>query len=316
MSARGSGEAGDEPTPAVAAPRPATPASSDQAAIGPLTALFVPATRPDRYAKALASAADAVILDLEDAVPADLKDPARATAAELLATRPDKPVQVRVNGLTTPWWERDLAALAHCPGLAAVRLPKVESVRQVRAALALIGPRIPVHCTIESALGVEAAFEIAGADPRVRSIGLGEADLAGDLGVTDPSGLAWARSRIVVAARAAGLPSPAMSVYADLGDDQGLYESCVAGRRAGFLGRAVIHPKQIPTVVRAFAPTPAEIRAAEATLDALAGARILDGGTAVLADGRFVDRAMREAAVRVLALRDLTGARAAAVLES
>jgi citrate lyase subunit beta/citryl-CoA lyase len=218
---------------------------------------------------------------------------------------------VRINNMSSPWWERDAAALADLAARLsatspiAVRVPKVESPEHVRRVAELLGGHVPLYCLIESARGLEAAYEIASAHPAVAGIALGEADLAGDLGVAD-AGLAWARARLVVAARAAGLPSPAMSAYPRLGDEPGLYESCVAGRRAGFLGRSVLHPKQIPAVLRAFTPGPAEVAAAEATLDALGRADILDGGTAVLADGSFVDRAMGDNARRTLALRRRT----------
>lgn len=287
---------------------------------GPIAALYLPATRPDRFLKALTSGADAVILDLEDAVPAGAKDSARAEAVRLLSDRAralsDTSVHVRINSLSSPWWQRDAAALAQAAARhpaerpAAVRVPKVESPEQVRRVAELLGGEIPLYCLIESARGLEAAYEIACAHPAVAGVALGEADLAGDLGVAD-SGLAWARSRLVVAARAAGLPSPALSAYARLDDEAGLYESCVAGRRAGFLGRSVLHPKQIPAVIRAFTPTAAELAAAEATLDALGSADIMEGGTAVLADGSFVDRAMAQTASRTLALRHRTAEMAA-----
>jgi citrate lyase subunit beta/citryl-CoA lyase len=303
------------PSADAASPRHAAPL------FGPVAALYLPATRPDRFVKALTSGADAVILDLEDAVPAAKKDAARAEAVRLLVERAasgaeadrhrEIAVQIRINSLTSPWWERDAAALT---GLAArdpaarpqaVRVPKVESAEQVRHVAELLGGEVPLYCLIESARGVEAAYEIASAHPAVAGVALGEADLAGDLGVAEP-GLAFARSRLVVAARAAGLPAPAMSAYARLDDAAGLYESCVAGRQVGFLGRSVLHPKQIPAVLRAFIPQPGEIAAAEATLGALGRADILEGGTAVLDDGSFVDRAMAEAAHRTLALHRLT----------
>jgi citrate lyase subunit beta/citryl-CoA lyase len=308
--------------------RRVTPAAADTSAgraaapFGPIAALYLPATRPDRFVKALTSGADAVILDLEDAVPAAAKDAARAEVVRLLADRAgasgeqtdrhrETTVQVRINSLTSPWWERDAAALADLAARdpaalpQAVRVPKVESAEQVRLVAGLLGGGVPLYCLIESARGVEAAYEIASAHPAVAGVALGEADLAGDLGV-DETGLAFARSRLVVAARAAALPAPAMSAYARLDDAAGLYESCVAGRRAGFLGRSVLHPKQIPAVIRAFTPQPGEVAAAEATLDALGRADILEGGTAVLDDGSFVDRAMAEAAHRTLALHRLT----------
>lgn len=289
---------------------------------GPIAALYLPATRPDRFDKALNSGADAVLLDLEDAVPAAAKDTARETAVRLLLERGTRAgdvaadrhrsiaVQVRINSLWSPWWERDAAALADLAARVpqarptAVRVPKVETAEQVRRVVAILGDDLPLYCLIETARGLEAAYEIASAHPSVAGIALGEADLAGDLGVlpTDLGGLDWARSRLIVAARAAGLPSPAMSAYPRLDDEDGLYTSSVAGRRAGFLGRSVLHPRQIPIVLRAFTPLPAELAAAEATLDALGRADILEGGTAVLPDGSFVDRAMAETAYRTLGI--------------
>jgi citrate lyase subunit beta/citryl-CoA lyase len=162
--------------------------------------------------------------------------------------------------------------------------------------------RIPLHCLIETARGVEAAFAIASADPDIASIGLGEADLRSDLGITEEEGLLWSRSRIVVAARAARLPPPAMSVYANVDDLDGLAASCRRGRALGFLGRAAIHPRQLAVITRSFLPTDAEIAAAQALLDALGVAGRRDSGVAVLPDGRFADRAMVEGAERVIAL--------------
>ncbi|GFJ89236.1 HpcH/HpaI aldolase/citrate lyase family protein [Phytohabitans rumicis] len=171
----------------------------------------------------------------------------------------------------------------------------MESAEAVRRAARTA---IPLHPLIESAAGVEAAYTIAMAHPAVASIGLGEADLRSDLGVTDEAALAWPRGRIVVAARAAGLPPPAMSVYADLSDMDGLAASCRLGRSQGFLGRAAIHPRQLPAIVAAFRPPPEEVARAMAVLSALA-----DGdATVVLPDGRFADRAMVGAARRTVEL--------------
>jgi citrate lyase subunit beta/citryl-CoA lyase len=266
-----------------------------------LTALYVPGDRPDRFDKAVSSGADEVILDLEDAVAASRKDYARAAVAEFLATGHQVPVYVRVTAVTGPDLRADLDAVAGAPGLAGLRLPKVESAEQVRAAAAAgAGPRL--HPLIESAAGLEAAYAIATAHPAVASIGLGEADLRSDLGVSADEGLLWARSRVVVAARAAGLPPPAMSVYPNVSDLDGLAASCAAGRRLGFLGRAAIHPRQLPVIVAAFRPTAAEAARAGELLAAMAEAQTQASGTAVLADGRFADRAMVEAARRTVEL--------------
>jgi citrate lyase subunit beta / citryl-CoA lyase len=251
-----------------------------------LTWLYVPGDRPDRFAKAVASGADAVILDLEDAVPPTRKEYARAAVAEFLAGPHEVPVYVRIAAA------EDLPAAR---GAAGLRLPKVESPEQVRAVAALTGTEL--HPLIESAAGVEHAYAIATADPAVASIGLGEADLSSDLGVTDDAALAWPRGRVVVAARAAGLPPPAMSVYPNVSDVDGLDASCRLGRRQGFLGRAAIHPRQLPVIAAAFRPEPEEVAAAMALLAGLAES---GDGPVVLPDGRFADRAMIGAARRVV----------------
>ncbi|MEV4619194.1 aldolase/citrate lyase family protein [Asanoa sp. NPDC049573] len=258
-----------------------------------LTSLYVPGDRPDRFAKAVASGADAVILDLEDAVAPARKAAAREAVGVFLATAHEVPCEVRV---ATP---ADIPALAGLPGLAALRLPKVSSPADVTAAAAL-APGTPLHVILETAVGVESAFAIATADPAVASIGLGEADLRSDLGVTDDAGLAWARGRVVVAARAAGLPPPAMSVHTDLSNLDELFATTVAGRRLGFLGRAAIHPRQLPVIEAAFRPAPAEVERARTLLAAVSET----GGGALLPDGRFADRAMLDGARRVIALAD------------
>jgi citrate lyase subunit beta/citryl-CoA lyase len=264
-----------------------------------LTWLYVPGDRPDRFAKAVASGADAVILDLEDAVVAARKAYARTAVAEFVARPHPVPVYVRVNELTGPDLDADLAALAGAAGVAGLRLPKVESPQGLTALAARVD--VPLHPLIESARGLEAAYAVA-AHPAVASIGLGEADLVADLGVADEQGLSWARGRIVVAARAAGRPPPALSVYTNVTDLDGLAASCAAGRRLGFLGRAAIHPRQLPVIVEAFRPADRDVARARALLAAVADAETRGSGTAVLPDGRFADRAMVAAARRTLDL--------------
>ena len=265
-----------------------------------VTWLYVPADRPDRFAKAAASGADVVILDLEDAVVPAHKQEARDNALRWLDTAAPASVEVRVNALDTPWAQDDLRALTDVPALRAVRLPKVQSAADVTAALAaLTAARSGLSCLIESARGVEAAYEIA-SSPRVTAIGLGEADLAADLGVTDSVGLAWCRSRVVVASQAAGLPAPAMSVYPHVADLAGLHSSSLAGRRLGFLGRAAIHPRQVPVIAEAFRPSEADVADAREVIEAFG--RGVDDGSGVIAleDGRMIDPALVRQAQAVL----------------
>ena len=271
----------------------------------PLTLLYVPADRPDRLAKALASAADVVLVDLEDAVAPSHKDEARGHAVAALRDVGERPVQVRINRASTPWHDADLAALAALPVAVGARVPKVESPEQVRA-VAEVLPGRALHLLVESALGVERTFDIATASPQVASVGLGEADLRSDLRVDD-AGLAWARGRVVVAARAAGLPSPVMSAYPNVRDLDGLAESCRTGRELGFCGRTAIHPAQLDVIRHAFLPTQDEVAAAAHVVARVEGAAEAGVGALALADGTFLDVAMVERARAVLALAERTG---------
>ncbi|MEU3974643.1 HpcH/HpaI aldolase/citrate lyase family protein [Streptomyces bacillaris] len=262
----------------------------------PLTWLYVPGDRPETVAKALGCGADVVIVDLEDAVAPDRKAYARAATAELLAdpvtASPDAvPVHVRVHG------EDDIRALTGLPGLSGLRLPKITHAVSVHH-VAAVAPGVPLYPLLESALAVEHAYSVASAHHDVRGIALGEADLRADLGVREDFGLDFARSRLVVAARAAALPPPAQSVFPDVRDLDGLWASCVRGRGLGLLGRAAIHPRQLEVIERAFRPTAREVEEAEEII----AASEVDAGALALPDGRFVDAAVVASARRTLAI--------------
>lgn len=270
----------------------------------PRSYLYVPGSDSRMMEKALATDADALVFDLEDAVAPNRKGVAREQVAEVLRSRPRKPIIVRVNAVDSGLIDEDIAAIAG-PWLAAVRLPKTESpqdVRHVADELARLGCDAGIQCLLESALGVERAFDIARAHERVIGVGLGEADLRADLGVLGDSGLAYSRARIVVAARAAGLRGPTQSVYTDIRDLDGLRRSTEEGKSVGFMGRSVIHPAQIAVVNEVFTPTEDEVRRARDLVDLLEKAAAAGMGAFALEDGRFVDRAVVEAARRTLAL--------------
>jgi len=259
-----------------------------------LTALYVPANRPDRFAKAVAAGPDLLVLDLEDAVPVPDKVFARAEAVAWAAS---SSAEIRVNTLDSPWGRDDLLALGALIE-PRVRLPKVESAEDVLRVLELV-PSARITALLESPLGLERAFEIATASPQVVAVQLGEADLSSSLGVDGAAGLAWARGRLVSASRAAGLGAPMMSVYPHVHDLDGLRTSCLAGRDLGFVGRTAIHPRQLPVIVEAFTPTSEEVERAQRLLDAVPA----DGGVTVLADGRMADPAMIGRAREIVALR-------------
>ena len=175
-------------------------------------------------------------------------------------------------------------------------------MRHIAGRLEDLGCEASIQCLIESALGLELAFEIARAHERVVGMSLGEADLAADLGVRDEAGLLYARSRLVVAARAAGLPGPVQSVYTNVRDEEGLRRSTEEGKKGGFVGRSAIHPNQISTINAVFTPTEKEVAEAEALLAQLEESAGSGTGAFALEDGRFVDEAVVGSARLTLAL--------------
>ena len=268
--------------------------------------LYVPGDDSRRIEKTLATGADAVVIDLEDAVAPSRKEEARRNAAEILESEPAKPIFVRVNALGSEVAARDIDAVARLQ-LSGLRLPKVESlegVRLVAETLEELRSQAGIQCLIESALGLELAFEIARSHERVASISLGEADLAADLGVVADAGLLYARSRIVNASRAAGLQGPVQSVYTNVNDLDGLRRSTAEGKNMGFVGRSAIHPSQVPIINEVFTPTEEEVAEAQVLLDRLDSEARSGTGAFVLEDGHFVDRAVVESARRTLARRD------------
>jgi citrate lyase subunit beta/citryl-CoA lyase len=245
-----------------------------------ITGLYVPGDRPDRFDKAVATGADLVILDLEDAVAPDRKAFARDSVASWLAgAAVDCVLQVRVNAEPAD----DLAALRGLSGFE-VRLPKVESLFQVDAVSAAL-PGAAVTALLESAFGVEHAHKLA-THPAVTRLGLGESDLASDLGTRTDTVLDYARVRLLYAARAAGLPAPMLSAYPAIKDLAGLRADTERGRALGWVGRVAVHPSQLPVIAAAFRPSAEEVRWAEEVMAAGTG------GVTTLASGEMVDPAM------------------------
>ena len=253
--------------------------------VPPLTWLYVPADRLDRVEKAIASRAHAVIVDLEDGVAPSGKEAARANLGRWSTA--EKPLYVRVNARRPA----DLEAVGSLT-LDGVVVPKVETPDDVPD----VG--LPVVALVESAAGLEAAYEIA-RHPRVAGLGLGEADLRSQTGATD---LDWARARLVNAAVAAGLPRPPQSVYPHVKDTEGLERSCRRGRELGHLGRTAIHPAQLPVIEAVYLPTAEEVERARETIALLEA-----GGVGALEGGEFVDAAMLGAARQVVGLAERYG---------
>jgi citrate lyase subunit beta / citryl-CoA lyase len=265
------------------------------------TLLFVPGTRADRFAKAAASGADAVIIDLEDAVAPQDKVGARTAAAGHVSAHK---ALVRVNAVGTPWHDDDLAVLAGAASLAGVVLPKTESAEHVAAVVAVLGPHIPVFALLESARGVRDAGLIAQA-PGVARLLFGNLDFCLDAGIPqhgDEQALLFARSNVVVAARAAGLPGPVDGVQPDIDDDDATLAAAHRAAALGFSGTMCLHPRQVPLVNSVFAPSAGELRWARRVLDLAADS----AGAALRVDGEMIDKPRLELARRILAAAEKT----------
>lgn len=253
--------------------------------------LFVPGNRPERFDKALRAGADAVIVDLEDAVAPPDKDAARATVAAWLDERPldsfgskVPALVVRINGADTSWFADDLA-LAAKAGLHALMIPKAERAGTL-ADVAGAGARAVVPM-IESASGF-AALPALCAAAGVERLAFGNIDFQVDLGMRDAheEELLYFRSRIVLESRLAGLAAPIDGVSTALDDSARLATDVQRARRLGFGAKLCIHPRQVAQVNSLFAPSDEERAWARRVLDAAAVA----GGAAVAVDGKMVDK--------------------------
>lgn len=269
--------------------------------------LFVPGSRPELFAKAMAGEADALSIDLEDAVDESRKDEARHAVKEFLRGLPhdkSKTIIVRVNGITTPHFEHDIEAIAG-PGLDLVNQPMVqcaEDVRTASAALAQveaakgIDKPIGLLANIESPKGFRLAAEIAGADKRVAGLQLGFGDLLEPLSIDryNPAIILQFQLAVRVAAGEAGVFAYD-SAFANVKDMEGFRREAETARKLGYLGKSAIHPSQVPIINAVFRPTDEEIahslRVVESARDAAArgvGAWVVDGK---MIDAPFVVRA-------------------------
>jgi citrate lyase subunit beta/citryl-CoA lyase len=260
----------------------------------PRSYLFVPATRSDRIAKAVASGADAVIVDLEDAVaPADKTLAREALAGWFAAAPPDAAIYVRTNAADTRWFADDLA-LCRTAGkkLAGIVLPKAERIEQLARAAA-VAPVLPL---IETAQGFAHLHKLAYAN-RVQRLLFGSIDFRVDLGIGDErEGLLYFRSELVLQSRLAELPPPVDGVTTTFDDPAPLESDTRYIKALGFGAKLCIHPKQFETVHRVFAPTQEEIAWARRVLQAAEAAQ----GAAVALDGRMIDRPVILSAQRII----------------
>jgi citrate lyase subunit beta/citryl-CoA lyase len=264
----------------------------------PRTYLYVPGDKPEMLAKSLDRGADAVIADLEDAVPAPAKAEAREVVASFVTENRDRDVEiwVRINGIPD-LLEEDLAAIADLPGLAGVVVAKADSPEL----LAMVPPHLNIQPLIESARAVLALGEIASV-PGVQRLQIGEADLSADLGASFGHAdevMGPVRMQVVVASAAAGLMAPVAPVTTNFRDLEAFERSTLQLRRQGYGARAVIHPAQVEVANRVFTPSDKEVAAARRLLETAAA-----GDTGVFLDenGRMVDEAVLRSARRLTAL--------------
>lgn len=263
----------------------------------PRSYLFVPGDRPERFEKALGSVADAVVVDLEDAVAPSAKPAARAAVAALFASTSDADrLVVRINDESTPWFDDDLALLRDA-GVRAVMLPKTERASSV-ARLRDACPAIGVLPLVETALGVLAAETLAGAEG-VQRLVFGTIDYALDMDLQGPLaatlGLDAAAARLAMASRAFGLLPPVAGVTVAIDDEAQLRADMDRARAHGFAAKLCIHPRQLAPLHALLAPTAEELAWARRVLAAVDTA-----GGAVQVDGRMVDRPVIERARRTV----------------
>ena len=251
--------------------------------------LFLPASSPRAIGHARESAADLVILDLEDAVKPDDKSQARSAAVEAVAGDWPMPVAIRVNGVGTEWHSVDVDAVARS-NAAFVVLPRASSAHLAHGVAEAVSK--PLLAMVETAAGVLAAAELA---TQCAALIVGTNDLRADLRVPmrkDRSAISASLQMIVVAARATGIPV-FDGVYNDLEDMAGFEAECAEGRRLGFDGKSLIHPKQIEPCNRAFSPSAEEVARARRLVEAY-------GGGAERFEGQMIEQMHVDAARRLL----------------
>lgn len=269
------------------------------------TFLFVPGDRPERHARALASGAGAVIVDLEDAVSPDRKDMARTQIADSFSALPGAAhgrLLVRVNACDTPWHAADRALVGRLCAqglLAGVVLPKAERAADLASLAQAVGPACVLLPLIESVAGLDAIDALASA-PQVLRLVFGHLDFQADAGMAcgpDETELVPVRLALVMASRRANLAPPVDGITADWRDAARLAAEASRARRGGFGAKLCIHPEQVTGVHAAFTPSADELAWARRVCDAVQAA----GGGVVNVDGRMVDGPVVKLAQRLLA---------------
>jgi citrate lyase subunit beta/citryl-CoA lyase len=281
------------------------------------TALFVPGNKPERVDKAIGLDADAVIIDLEDAVPILEKEKTRPLVRSALENNPGKRMYVRINSLATTYCKGDLDAII-CDNLTGIMLPKVESPEDIFAIDELLSdleirsdlePGVVELISIcESAMGLERIYQIVSVKPKnhgISVVAFGAADYTLDLGISltrEGKELDHARARIPIACRAAGIAPPIDTPWmVDLKDIDGLIADANKAKAFGFQGKLVIHPNQIKPCNDIFTPTEEEVSYAKKVIEAFEDAE-RNGKAAIQLEGKFIDYPVVEKSRRIFNL--------------
>ena len=281
------------------------------------TALYIPGHNPAMVQQGGVYGADTVLLDLEDSVALSEKDAARILVRNMIKSVNfyNTEITVRINHINTPFGLTDLEYIVPVKP-EAIRLPKIETKADVISVIEIIEKiekkhgipvgNIKIHPMIETAIGVQNVFEIAGAHPRIDAITIGGQDLTADMGIVktkDNAGLDYARKAIVMAAKANRIDA-LDSVFADVNDDEGLRIETEYAKKIGFTGKAVINPRQIDIIHDVFNPTDEEIRVAIKIVKAFNENTAKGIGVFAL-DGRMIDAPVVTRAQHILNLADI-----------
>ncbi|WP_407324415.1 HpcH/HpaI aldolase/citrate lyase family protein [Acinetobacter pittii] len=259
----------------------------------PRSFLFVPANRVERFSKALDAGSDAVIIDLEDAVPVDLKEEARQTLINWLEAHPEKDIMVRVNSRQTPWFLDDIS-LAKYPNVSAIVLPKTESIADIEVITDI--KAISIYPLIETPIGFSQVRTIARAN-HVQALMFGSIDFQLEMGMNGGfNELLYFRNEIVLASKLAGIDAPIDGVTVDIKNDELLTLEASQANNLGFSGKLCIHPLQVNIVNQVFSPSREEIEWAQKVLKATDEAK----GQAISLDGKMIDLPVIRKAEQIL----------------
>jgi len=274
--------------------------------------LFIPGNKEKLLSKVATVNSDGVVLDLEDSVPFSEKDVARRLILGILDTLEQykKKVYVRVNGLSTGFIKKDISGIIH-KNLDGLMIPKVETAKEVKDIEEIVrciavdkkldANNLRFHVTLETALGVINAYEIANSSKRIEAVSFGAEDFTLDIGATrtiEGCELFYSRSKILLCAKAAGVLAMD-TVFSDLSDEEGLVRDSKNSKMLGFDGKYVIHPKQVAIVNKVFTPSDEEIEFAKKVIVAFKEADRKNQGV-ITVEGKMIDAPILEKAKRLM----------------